>query len=275
MEQNKERLEILEKLREYEKNGWFDKDLENDPPTLPLDYMKVDYTQRKLSSKIKTKIANAVARNYFDGLIKKNQLIIKEIRGIENYLSVNGGAIITCNHFNPFDNYAVYKAIQPYMEKEKRQLYKIIREGNYTSFKGLYGYFFRNCNTLPLTSSAKGLSVFMKAVAELLQRGEKILIYPEQGMWWNYRKPRPLKDGAFSIAAKNGVPIIPIFITMEDSDEYDPNGFPVQAYTLNFLSPIYPDSEKNRKENVSEMRERNFALWKSTYEEFYKKELTY
>ena len=273
MEQSKERLAIIKKLEEYEKNGWFDRDLEDDPPTKPLDYTKVDYTTKKLSSKIKNKIANTIARNYFDGLIQKNQLIIKEIRGIENYLSVKGGAIITCNHFNPFDNYAVYKAIQPYLGK--RNLYKIIREGNYTSFTGLYGYFFRNCNTLPLTSSAKGLSVFMKAVSELLARGEKILIYPEQGMWWNYKKPRPLKDGAFSMAARNGVPIIPVFITMEDSEETDPNGFPVQAYTMHFLPPIYPSPEKNRKENTNIMSERNFALWKNTYEEFYKKELTY
>ena len=275
MERSKERLEILEKLREYEKNGWFDKDLENDPPTVPLDYTKVDYTQKKLSSKIKTKIANTVARNYFDKLIKEGQLVIKDIRGIENYLSVKGGAFITCNHFNPYDNYAVYKAIQPYMEKEKRQLYKIIREGNYTSFKGLYGYFFRNCNTLPLTSSVKGLSVFMKAISELLARGEKILIYPEQGLWWNYKKPRPLKDGAFSMASRNNVPIIPVFITMDDGDALDPNGFPVQEYTLHFLPPIYPDENKNRKENTNAMRDKNFELWREVYESFYKKELTY
>ena len=241
-----DRIEILKKIDEYEKNGWFDRDVEDDPPTEPLDYNKVDYTQKKLSSKIKTKIANTVARNYFDNLIKEKQLIIKEIRGIENFTSVSGGAILTCNHFNAYDNYAVYKTIQPHMGK--KMLYKIIREGNYTSFKGLYGYFFRNCNTLPLTSSIKGIGVFMNAVGELLRRGEKILIYPEQGMWWNYKKPRPLKDGAFMIAAKNNVPVVPFFITMEDSDEIDKNnGSAVQAYTVHVLPPIYPDAGKKRR----------------------------
>ena len=37
MEQSKERLEVLAKMAEYEKNGWFYKDLENDPPTRPLE----------------------------------------------------------------------------------------------------------------------------------------------------------------------------------------------------------------------------------------------
>ena len=66
MEQSKERLEVLEKMAEYEKNGWFYKDLENDPPTRPLEPGECDYTQRKLSSKIGTKIANAVGKNFFE-----------------------------------------------------------------------------------------------------------------------------------------------------------------------------------------------------------------
>lgn len=274
MELSQDRLDIINKIKEYEKNGWFDRDVENDPPTIPLDYNKVDYTGKKLSTRMQTYIANRVAYRHFEKLIKKKQLIIKEIKGIENYTAVNGGAIITCNHFNPFDNYAVYKAISNPLGK--RYLYKVIREGNYTSFPGLYGYMFRHCNTLPLCSSTKGLAVFMKAVNELLARGEKILIYPEQAMWWNYRKPRPLKDGAFIMAAKNKVPIIPMFITMEDSDVTDEtNGFPVQAYTVNILEPIYPDNDLNRRDNAAAMLEKNFLAWKQTYEAFYGISLEY
>lgn len=275
MERSPDRIEILKKIEQYEKLGWFDRDVENDPPTEPLDYTKVDYTGRKLSTRIQTSIANIVARRHFDKLIDRRQMIIKEVVGIENYLKVNGGAVLTCNHFNPFDNYAVYKSIQKHLRKH-RELYKVIREGNYTSFPGLYGYLFRHCNTLPLCSSVKGLSVFMKATAELLERGEKILVYPEQGMWWNYKKPRPLKDGAFIIAARSCVPVIPFFITMEDSDVTDESsGFPVQAYTVNILPPIYPDPLKNRRENAFIMRDANYSAWRETYESFYGVELKY
>ena len=274
MERSAERLEILKSIEEYEKNGWFDRDVEPDPPTKPLDYNKVDYTCKKLSTRISTKLANVVARHHFDRLIKEKKLIIKQVVGLENYKSVNGGAILTCNHFNPYDNYAVYKSIQ--RELGSRDLYKVIREGNYTSFPGFYGYLFRHCNTLPLCSSVKGLSVFLKAVSELLSRGEKILIYPEQSMWWNYRKPRPIKDGAFSIAARNRVPVIPFFITMEDSDLIDEsNGFPIQEYTVHILPPIYPDENKNHRENTSLMRDKNFELWKGVYERVYGAELKY
>ncbi len=269
-----DRLEIIKKIEEYEQNGWFDRDVEADPPTEPLDYKKVDYTCKKLSTRIATKFANIAARRHFDSMIKQKQLIIKEVVGLDNYKSVSGGAILTCNHFHQTDNYAVYKVIQK--ELRKRDLYKVIREGNYTSFPGFYGYLFRHCNTLPLCSSVKGLSVFFKAVSELLARGEKILIYPEQAMWWNYKKPRPLKDGAFSLAAKNGVPVIPFFITMEDSDVIDEaNGFPIQAYTVHILPPIYPDTEKNHRENASAMRDQNFSAWKEVYERVYEIELRY
>ena len=268
MERSAERLEILKKIEENEKLGLFDRDVENDPPTIPLDYKKVDYTGQKLSTRIASRIANGVARRHFDKLIDRRMLIIKEVVGIENYLSVSGGAVLTCNHFNPFDNYAVFKSIQKHLGK--RDLYKVIREGNYTNFKGLYGYFFRHCNTLPLCSAAKGLSAFMKATEVLLGRGEKILVYPEQGMWWNYKKPRPLKDGAFAIAARSRVPVVPFFITMQDSDVIDEsNGFPVQEYTVHILPPICYDPLLNRRENIAEMSRKNFELWKNTYEAVY------
>ena len=82
---------------------------------------------------------------------------------------------------------------------------------------------------------------FMKAVDVLLQKGDFILIYPEQSMWWNYRKPKPLKPGAFKIASRNNVPVIPIFITMQDSENLDDEGFPIQEYIVNIEEPIYPD----------------------------------
>ena len=180
---------------------------------------------------------------------------------------------MTCNHFNPFDNYAVYRALLPCLGK--RPLYKVIREGNYTSFPGLYGYFFKNCNTLPIPSDYRLLAEMAAAADELLRRGEKILIYPEQAMWWNYRKPRPLKGGAFTFAAKASVPVLPVFITMTDSDRTGADGFPVQEYTVNILPPILPDPRLTARENAAAMKEKNFAAWKEVYEDFYGLPLSY
>ena len=160
------------------------------------------------------------------------------------------------------------------MDKTKK-LYKVIREGNYTNFPGLYGFFFRNCDTLPLSSNAKTMVEFMKAVDTILQRKDFILIYPEQSMWWNYKKPKPLKDGAFKFAVRNDVPVLPIFITMEDSSIIQDDGFPVQKYTINIEKPIYPDKNLNKKQNINMMRDKNFDVWKNIYENFYDIPLEY
>ena len=48
------RLAILAKIDEYERNGWFSKHLEDDPPTIPLTPDKVDYLNKKLKNKIFT-----------------------------------------------------------------------------------------------------------------------------------------------------------------------------------------------------------------------------
>lgn len=264
-----DRLEVLKKIELLEKQGKFDIDAEEDPPTIVLTPENIDYLRTKMTSKIKRVFANKVGEKFLDDLLKNNKLIIKEIKGLENLSKVNGGAMITCNHFNPFDCFTIEKAFRLSGQIETKRLYKVIREGNYTNFPGLYGFLFRNCDTLPLSSNKRTMVKFMKAVDTLLQNGDFILIYPEQSMWWNYRKPKPLKHGAFKLATRNNVPVIPIFITMQDSNIIGEDGFPVQEYIVNINEPIYPDENLTAKENEDMMLEKNYQIWKNIYEEFY------
>ena len=273
MEKSAHKLELLRRIADLEEKELWHLDVEDDPETYPLMPDKVDYLNEKFSNKIKNKIANIFGARFFDKMIADRQLIIKEVRGIENFTAVNGGKIVTCNHFSVGDNYAVWVALRDYMDG--RMLYKVIREGNYTNPPKPFGLFMRHCNTLPLSSQKATMVKFMKSFAELLGRGETILIYPEQGMWWNYKKPRPMQDGAFSLAARNKTPIVPIFITMEDSDVLDPDGFFVQEYTMHILPAIYPDENLSPREAKQDMKNRNYKAWVKTYEEFYGKPLKY
>ncbi len=273
MEKSAHKLELLRRIADLEKKQLWHLDVEDDPETYPLMPDQIDYLNEKISNKIKNKIANIFGARFFDKMIANKQLIIKEVRGIENFTAVEGGRIVTCNHFSVGDNYAVWVALRDHMDG--KLLYKVIREGNYTNPPKPFGLFMRHCNTLPLSSQRTTMVKFMKAFAELLRRGETILIYPEQGMWWNYRKPRPMQDGAFSIAVRNKAPIVPIFITMEDSDVIDPDGFPVQEYTLHILPAIYPDPTLSLREAKEDMRKKNYDAWVQVYEQFYDKKLVY
>lgn len=271
---SKERLEVLDKIAKLEREGRFDEDVEEDPPTRELQPEEIDYLRKKVKSKIKTRLTYKVARKFMNHLLDSKQLIIKEIKGIENFCNLESGAIITCNHFNAYDSFAMQIAYESSGHK-KRKFYRVIREGNYTNFPGFYGMLMRNCNTFPLSSNFKTMEKFMKSMDIVLQKGNFVLIYPEQSMWWNYRKPKPLKKGAYTFAARNNVPVLPCFITMEDSDILGEDGFYVQEYTIHIGEPIYPDKNKSRAENVEEMRQKNADLWKKIYEENYKEELRY
>ena len=262
-----ERRAILEKIEKYEREKRFDEDVENDPEAPELKPEQADYLCEKVSNKLKRRIANFIADRYFLNLIKKDVLVVDGITGEENLEALKNGAIVTCNHFSPFDNYVVFHCIRKALPR--KYLYKVIREGNYTNFPGLYGFFFRHCNTLPLSRNRRTMMNFMSAVNTLLKRGESILIYPEQAMWWNYKKPRPFKVGGFKMAYKAGVLVVPTFITMTDDERLDGDGYPVQRHTLHVMPPIYPDLSLGEKVGAEKMMNEAFALYKSKYEEVY------
>lgn len=267
MEKSAHKLELLRRIADLEQKELWHLDVEDDPETYPLMPDQVDYLNEKLSSKIKNKIANYFGSRFFDKMIADGQLVIKEVRGIENFTAVEGGRFVTCNHFSVGDNYAVWVALREHMDG--KMLYKIIREGNYTNPPKPFGLFMRHCNTLPLSSQTSTMKKFMRAITALLSRGETILIYPEQGMWWNYRKPRPMQDGAFYMAARNKAPIVPIFITMQDSETLDGDGFFVQEYTLHILPAIYPDETLSVSAAAEDMKNKNYEAWVKVYEDFY------
>ncbi len=94
------RQDIMKKIEQYEKEGRFDEDVEDDPPGRELMPDEVDYLRKNMKNRMRTRYAFKIARWFLNTMIIKKQFIIKEIKGIENYRNLKSGAIITCNHFN-------------------------------------------------------------------------------------------------------------------------------------------------------------------------------
>lgn len=269
-----DRVAIVQKIEQYEREGRFDEDVEEDPPARELLPDEIEYIRKKRTEKLKTKFAFMIARKFVRNLRDEKKLIIKEIKGIEHFRNLNSGAVITCNHFNAYDSFAIQIAYDE-ANQPNRTFYRVIREGNYTSFPGFYGFLMRHCNTLPLSSNLSTMKKFMTSMQQLLTAGNFVLVYPEQSMWWNYRKPKPLKNGAFQFAVKSNVPVLPCFITMKDSDIMGEDGFFVQEYTIHISEPIYPDASKKPRERAAEMLNQNYVAWKNIYEEEYQIPLSY
>ena len=261
------KLKNQDKIAFLESAGLFYLDINNDPPNIPLTPENVDYLKKNPMNAKKNKIANSWKNSFTKNMLKQGSLIISEINGIENALNVKSGAIITLNHFNPFDTFAIEEVFRA--AGIQKNMYKVIREGNYTNFPGKFGLYFKYDNTLPLSQIPETIEIFDEALETILDEKDFIIVCPEQSMWINYKQPKPLKYGAFKWATLNNVPIIPTFITLRDKESVEGDETVVQAYNINIGEPIYPDNSVHPKENICRMRDLNYSFCKSVYERYY------
>ncbi len=268
------RIKTLAKIEELESKGFFNIDVWGEPTYVPLKPGQVDYFKKKLSSRIKTRLCNHALNKFIKRNEKNHQVILKEIFGLEKLQNLKTGAIITSNHFHPFDSYPIKKMLTK-VYGNKKTLHTVVAEYNYAGGTGFYGKIFRNQNTIPIAQNKEVMIECLKAINYYLTKGDFILVYPEQALWQNYKKPRPLKEGAYRFALKANVPVVACFVTMQDSQYLDDEGIPVQEYTLHILDIIYPKAQLTYKENIEYMKNENERLMREKYEEVYGEKLTY
>ena len=198
-----------------------------------------------------------------------NKLI--KIEGIEN-LPPTGRYIITSNHFNPLDNLCIKKLMK---KAHHGELYIVI-QGTNLAAEGVIGELFNYLNHIPVCKSANYIrGEFMEKMGETLNAGHPVLIYPEEEMWFNYRKPRPNKRGAFYFAAELDVPIVPCFVEIIDTERPDNDEFFESKYVVHVLPAIYPDETMSVRQNSIDMCERDYKEKVQAYEKSYGKKLDY
>ncbi len=267
MTQREERLAVVQNIKEaLSANDPFRKVELFDPVISDEDIKNTIEPFDTLRKKPINKIKAAIARKIAESETKKRNTKT-EIRGLENALLVKGGAIITQNHFNIMDN-TIARLLA--MECGKAKCLNIVIQETNAFMTGYFGFLMRNAKTLPVSRSASYMAKNLRpAIEKLLQREEFILIYPEQEMWFNYKKPREMREGAYHYAAEFSVPIIPTFVTMENTDEIGGDGFFLQKHILHVMPPIYPDKSLSVRENREMMLERDKELKRLCYENEY------
>ncbi len=266
-----DRIAVLKRIRLNERIGgdFFFRDVEEDPPSRTLLPGDVDYLHETVRYKVNGGLSRMVEKTA--KLLFRRKLRMSVI-GEENLAGIKGGAIFTANHFAVTDNLAIKNVADSVPGKHR--MYKLVREGNYF-MPGFIGWLLRYCDTLPLSGSVHTMKKLDDAITRILKRGDFILIYPEQAMWWNYRKPRPYKIGAFCYAAKNGVPVVPCFTAIlpkNGEDIYKPDNI---RYETHIMEPIYPDESLRMSERAAKMLEENIRVCREAYEKIYGEELVY
>ena len=273
MEKDKERLAVIENIKRAVSNETFNVKVENDDPVVTDEQredivLNYDIFYHSLSKKIKRILARRIVNNYtkfFNG--------DTEIFGIDKLKDIKGGAIITCNHFNVMDSTIIRKLMMDL--KREKKLSIVIEESN-IFLPGKFNLLTNNCNTIPLSSSRLYMkNKFYPAMKKRLNDGDWILIYPEEEMWFNYKKPRPLKPGAYHFAIKYNVPIISCFIEMREKDEYDDNGFRKIKFILHIMGVINPEENSSNQGLKEKLMNEDYNLKVKAFEEAYGKKLNY
>lgn len=264
--------EVINNIKIAADNKEFNKKVEvNDPKLSTEQKRKIIEKYLKTRNGLGYKFNNEIARLVVD-FVTWSQNKDTEIVGLENIENINSGAIITSNHFNPIDNTIIRKLVK---KIGKNNLYIVGQEANF-AMPGMVGYMMNFSDIIPISNQVSYLrNEFQDLIEEKLNKNNFILIYPEEEMWFNYRKPRTLKRGAYYYATKCNVPIISCFVEIIDTEEKDNDEFYKVKYRLHVLPTIYPDPNKTMRENTKYMMEKDYEQKKQAYEKAYKKELDY
>ena len=218
---------------------------------------------------IKNKIANKTVRKIAKEIYPNINII-----GLEklNYVDLTNGAIITSNHFNPLDSYNIRKIVE---EKLHKKLYIVVQDTN-LAMPGALGFLFNNIEVIPLSKSPNYIiKKFMPELKKILSKGNFVLIYPEEEMWFNYKLPRPCKRGAYQFAHELDVPVISCFVKMTDTNITDNNEFNIVKYDVFINKVIYPEKNESIKSDSRKMAEVDYETRKKAYEDAYNKKLNY
>ncbi|WP_283113033.1 lysophospholipid acyltransferase family protein [Lactobacillus gallinarum] len=230
------------------------------------DYWK---NRKSFSSKINNQIGHAMLTTFAKTLAGST-----EFKGLENLNNLPiGGAIVTANHFNQIDSLP----IKLLANKMHHQLSIVIEDTN-LMLPGFFRYLMNYVGTIPLVQSASYIgNEFPKHLSNALAKNNWVLIYPEQEMWWNYRKPRKLQRGAYYFAAKQNVPVISLFIEISDLPKIEKkdSNFYETKYIVHVLQPIFPDVSLSANENAHKMMEQDYQQKVAAYEKIYGKKLNY
>lgn len=267
------RKEAIDNIRKAVSEGRFNDKTEPFDPEWDPEALKTDilhYVRRR--SSFPFKIKNFIARKIVDSWIRRYSDGVNEIVGMEKLKAAPGPAFVTSNHFNPFDNGFLRTMAK---ESGHGRLWAISQGTNFV-MPGLNGFVLRNIDVIPLISEPSYMNgPFRELMASVLKENRYILIYPEQEMWFNYRKPRPGKRGAYLFAAEYGVPVIPCFVELRELPQLLTPDFHDVKCILHILDPIFPNPSKSARQNSFEMCEADYQAKKAAYESIYGRPLSY
>lgn len=267
-----EKSQVIERIRQAAREGNFHAKTELGDPCLNVKEREALLSRfMEERGRASFRLKRFGARCITDGLTWYTNRDT-EILGVENLRGVPHGAIVTSNHFSPLDNGVIRFGLRTAGWPRVR----IVAQETNFAMGGLVGFLMHYSDTLPVSGDRQYMArAFPCLLKEALDRGNPVLIYPEQEMWFHYRKPRPLKRGAYHYAAKFGVPVVSCFVEIREKGQMDTEEFRKVRYVLHILPPIYPEPGKGLRENSVTMCQTDYRQKQEAYQKAYGRPLDY
>lgn len=109
-------------------------------------------------------------------------------------------------------------------------------------------------NAIPIPTNIKYTHNFLTALDDLLKNNKTIHFYPEGSLWPYYTGIRHFKSGAFNLAVKNNVPIIPCVYKFEKPTGIYSFFKRKPCISLHILEPIYPNLSLSKTESIETLK---------------------
>lgn len=238
-----EELEEFENFVEFENENIIDL-------WQPLE-LNIDKNYEYISkSKIFSMVSNLIYYGIAYPILKVLLKIVYDLKieGKENLENIKGGAISVSNHVLFLDCAMVGLAFG------KRKVYYTTQE---ESFKiPFVRKLIKYLRAIPIPKSIENLKYFIKEMDKTLKEGNIIHVYPEAALWPYCNKIRKFKNGAFDLAVRNDVPIIPIVCTFREPTGYRRIFKTKKDVTVKILKPIEGEDGGNSKEKAQKLKEK-------------------
>lgn len=157
------------------------------------------------------------------------------------------GMMTVCNHVHRWDMICVLQAMR----------YRMAWIPMYAQpFRGKDGYLMKYIGGLAIPDEHSGLRKFDKALNELHAGKKWFHIFPESCSWRFYAPLRPFKIGAFNMAYRFAIPVVPLMISFRPRTGWRKLfGNREPLITIRVGDPILPDLSAPRKEEAARMRD--------------------
>lgn len=164
---------------------------------------------------------------------------------------LKNGAITISNHVYRWDFLTIMNAFNPH-----HIFFPVRKDQVLTKDK----VFIRNVGGIPIPEDLGGSIEFYKAFDRIHKKKYLIHFFPEASRWDFYTPIRPFKAGAFKLAYKYDVPIIPMAFSYRENKKKNAKN---PLITLNIGEPIFIDKTLPKKEAIDKLhRESHEAVVK-------------